>query len=57
MSKFLFLKDCNRVWSRHNIPRITNHCFRLGRTTHYLVSGVDSKVVQMMGRWKLDEFL
>ncbi|KAJ3774382.1 hypothetical protein FB446DRAFT_702361 [Lentinula raphanica] len=57
MSKFLFLKDCNRVWSRHNIPRITNHCFRLGGTTHYLVSGVDSKVVQMMGRWKSDEFL
>ncbi|KAE9399060.1 hypothetical protein BT96DRAFT_939721 [Gymnopus androsaceus JB14] len=36
--------------SRHNIPRMTGHCFRIGATTHYLVQGIPPDIVKMLGR-------
>ncbi|KAE9389364.1 hypothetical protein BT96DRAFT_1003314 [Gymnopus androsaceus JB14] len=39
---------CNAVWSRHNIPRMTGHCFRIGGTTHYLVQGEIPNIVKML---------
>ncbi|KAE9391928.1 hypothetical protein BT96DRAFT_1000852 [Gymnopus androsaceus JB14] len=49
LSKTVFLKRCNEVWSRHNIPRMTGHCFRIGGTTHYLVQGIPPDIVKMLG--------
>ncbi|KAE9389184.1 hypothetical protein BT96DRAFT_835263, partial [Gymnopus androsaceus JB14] len=57
LSKAVFPKRCNVIWSRHNIPRMTGHCFRIGGTTHYLVQGIPPNVVEMLGCWKLDAFL
>ncbi|KAE9382663.1 hypothetical protein BT96DRAFT_1049377 [Gymnopus androsaceus JB14] len=42
LSKTVFLK-------RHNIPRMTGHCFRIG--------GIPPDIVKMLGRWKSDAFL
>ncbi|KAE9392968.1 hypothetical protein BT96DRAFT_829884, partial [Gymnopus androsaceus JB14] len=47
----------NAVWSRHNIPHMTGHCFRIGSTTHYLVQGIPPDIVKMLGHWKSDAFL
>ncbi|KAE9400516.1 hypothetical protein BT96DRAFT_819072 [Gymnopus androsaceus JB14] len=57
LTKPTFLKRCNAVWSKHNIPRMTGHCFRIGGTTHYLVIGIPPDVVKALGRWKSDAFL
>ncbi|KAE9399000.1 hypothetical protein BT96DRAFT_994280 [Gymnopus androsaceus JB14] len=57
LSKAVFLKQYNTVWSRHNIPRMTGYCFRIGGTTHYLVQGIPPDVVKMLGCWNLDTFL
>lgn len=57
LSKGSFLNRCNEIWSRHGIPKMTGHCFRIGGTTHYLVEGVPPDVVKALGRWKSDAFL
>jgi hypothetical protein len=57
LSKTTFLHRCNSIWSCHNHPRITGHCFRIGGTSHYLLSGVDPSVVKALGRWRSDAFL
>ncbi|KAF8226987.1 hypothetical protein L208DRAFT_1406135 [Tricholoma matsutake] len=38
-------------------PRITGHCFRIGGTTFYLVSGVPPDMVKKFGRWRSQAFL
>lgn len=57
MSKKNFMNVCNQVWSRHGIPRITGHSFRIGSTTYLLLLGVPPDVVKATGRWKSDSFL
>ncbi|KAE9405317.1 hypothetical protein BT96DRAFT_778849, partial [Gymnopus androsaceus JB14] len=47
LTKATFLKCCNAIWSKHNIPRMAGHCFRIGGTTHYLVQGIPPDVVKM----------
>lgn len=57
LSKTLFLRRCNEVWSAMGIPKMTGHCFRIGGTTHFLVAGIPPDVVKALGRWKSDAFL
>jgi hypothetical protein len=38
-------------------PRITGHCFRIGGTTFYLISGVPPDMVKKFGRWRSQAFL
>lgn len=57
LTKKLMLEVCNRAWSRHSVPRMTGHCFRIGGTTHYLLAGIPCDVVKVLGRWKSDAFI
>ncbi|KAJ3832000.1 hypothetical protein F5878DRAFT_548800 [Lentinula raphanica] len=57
LTKKLFLKSCNEDWRPRQIPCMTGHCFRIGGTTHYLLSGVAPDVVKALGRWRSDTFL
>ncbi|KAE9386407.1 hypothetical protein BT96DRAFT_839276, partial [Gymnopus androsaceus JB14] len=57
LTKSVFLKRCNKAWARHNVPRMTGHCFRIGGTTYYLTQGIAPDIVKMLGRWKSDAFL
>ncbi|KIL68344.1 hypothetical protein M378DRAFT_9003 [Amanita muscaria Koide BX008] len=52
-----FMKRCNAIWSQHNRPRFTGHCFRIGGTTYYLLRKVDPDVVRTLGRWSSSAFL
>ena len=38
-------------------PRISGHCFRIGGTTFYLISGVPPDMVKKFGRWRSQAFL
>lgn len=43
--------------TKKGYPRITGHCFRIGGTTFYLVSGVPPDMVKKFGRWRSQAFL
>ncbi|KAJ3772575.1 hypothetical protein FB446DRAFT_703769 [Lentinula raphanica] len=53
----VLLHRCNDIWKRHGLPVMSGHCFRIGGTTHYLLSGVNPDVVKVFGRWKSSAFL
>ncbi|KAJ3974907.1 hypothetical protein EV361DRAFT_892163 [Lentinula raphanica] len=53
----VFLRRCNEIWRVHDFPTMSGHCFRIGGTTHYLLSGVNPDVVKVFGRWKSSAFL
>jgi hypothetical protein len=57
LSKPLFLRRCNAIWSALGYPRTTGHCFRIGGTTELLVAGTPTDVVKATGRWSSDSFL
>jgi hypothetical protein len=57
LTKPLFLRRCNEIWSLLGYPRTTGHCFRIGGTTELLVAGIPPDVVKVMGRWSSDSFL
>lgn len=52
-----FLRRCNDILLRHDLPKISCHCFRIGGTTALLLSGVDPEFVKRAGRWASDSFL
>ncbi|KAF5372038.1 hypothetical protein D9615_008037 [Tricholomella constricta] len=52
-----FLLRVNSILSALRYPHISGHCFRIGGTTHLLLSGVPPDIVRMMGRWSSDSFL
>ncbi|KAJ3723928.1 hypothetical protein C8R42DRAFT_578379 [Lentinula raphanica] len=53
----VFLRRCNEIWKRDGYPSMSGHCFRIGGTTHYLLSGINPDVVKVFGRWKSSAFL
>ncbi|KAJ3710723.1 hypothetical protein C8R42DRAFT_596714 [Lentinula raphanica] len=53
----VFLHRCNDIWKIHDYPAMSGHCFRIGGTTHYLLSGINPDVVKVFGRWKSSAFL
>lgn len=56
LTKSRFMKRCNEIWVKEGLPRSTGHEFRIGGTTHLLLSKVPPDVVKMMGRWSSDAF-
>lgn len=57
LTKKAFIARCNELAALDGFDPITGHSFRIGGTTHLLLAGVDSKVVQAMGRWSSDAFM
>ena len=57
LSKNLFLRRCNDIWSSLGYPRTTGHCFRIGGTTELLIAGTPPDVVKATGRWSSESFL
>jgi hypothetical protein len=56
-SKFIHRINSILRKARKDHPRITGHCFRIGGTTFYLVSGVPPDMVKKFGRWRSQAFL
>ena len=57
LTKSLFLRRCNQIWSALGYPRTTGHSFRIGGTTELLAAGVSPDVVRTTGRWSSASFL
>ena len=59
LTRSKFVRRINRILRATNkgYPRITRHCFRIGGTTFYLVSGVPPDMVKKFGRWCSQAFL
>jgi hypothetical protein len=57
LSKGLFLRRCNDIWSSLGYPHTTGHCFRIGGTTELLIAGTPPDVVRATGRWSSESFL
>ena len=57
LTKPLFLRRCNEIWSALGYPHTTGHCFRIGGTTELLIAGTAPDVVKATGRWSSESFL
>jgi hypothetical protein len=59
LTRSKFIRRINQILRATNkrYPRITGHCFRIGGTTFYLVSGVPPDMVKKFGRWRSQAFL
>ncbi|KAJ3766676.1 hypothetical protein FB446DRAFT_767347 [Lentinula raphanica] len=53
----VFLRRCNKIWKAFDLPTMSGHCFRIGGTTHYLLSGINPDIVKVFGHWKSSAFL
>jgi hypothetical protein len=54
-----FIQRINDILRATNkgYPHVSGHCFRIGGTTFYLVSGVPPDMVKKFGRWHSQAFL
>ena len=59
LTRSQLIRRVNKILRSANkgYPRITGHCFRIGGTTFYLVSGVPPDMVKKFGRWRSHAFL
>ena len=59
LTRSKFVRRINEILrsTRKGYPRISGHCFRIGGTTFYLVSGVPPDMVKKFGRWRSQAFL
>jgi hypothetical protein len=59
LTRSKFICRVNRILKATNkgYPRVTGHCFRIGGTTFYLISGVPPDMVKKFGRWRSQAFL
>ncbi|KAF8236902.1 hypothetical protein L208DRAFT_1250269 [Tricholoma matsutake] len=59
LTRSKFVCRINRILraTSRGYPRITGHCFWIGGTTFYLVSGVPPDIVKKFGRWRSQAFL
>ncbi|KAF8799939.1 hypothetical protein BYT27DRAFT_7263322 [Phlegmacium glaucopus] len=59
LTRLKFIHRINQILqaTKKGYPRITGHCFRIGGTTFYLVSGVPPDMVKRFGRWRSHAFL
>ena len=57
MTRGWFLDRCNAVWTKAGYNKMSGHSFRIGGTTHLLLSGVPPDVVAVQGRWLSNAFL
>ena len=52
-----FLERYNEVWTCEGLRSRKGHGFRIGRTTHLLLLGIDPWVVMVQGQWSSQVFL
>ena len=59
LTRSKFVRRINEILraAKKGYPRISGHCFRIGGTTFYLVSGVPPDMVKKFGRWRSQAFL
>jgi hypothetical protein len=57
MARNWFLDRCNSIWEKAGYERMSGHSFRIGGTTHLLLSGIPPDVVAVQGRWTSNAFL
>jgi hypothetical protein len=59
LTRSKFIQRINEILKAKNkrYSRISGHCFRIGGTTFYLVSGVPPDMVKKFGRWRSQAFL
>ena len=59
LTRSKFVRRINEILrgTKKGYPRISGHCFRIGGTTFYLVSGVPPDMVKKFGRWRSQAFL
>jgi hypothetical protein len=59
LTRSRFVRRINEILrnTKMGYPRISGHCFRIGGTTFYLVSGVPPDMVKKFGRWRSQAFL
>ena len=59
LTRSKFVRRINEILNatKKGYPRISGHCFRIGRTTFYLISGVPPDMVKKFGRWRSQAFL
>jgi len=57
MKKGWFMDRCRGIWEKESLDLLDGHSFRIGGTTHHLMSGVDPWVVMVISQWSLDTFL
>lgn len=59
LTRSKFIRRINEILgaTTKKYPRISGHCFRIGGTTFYLVSGVPPDMVKKFGRWRSQAFL
>jgi len=57
MTNMWFMESCRGAWKKEGLDLLEGHSFRIGGTTHHLMSGVDPWVVMVIGRWLLNTFL
>jgi hypothetical protein len=59
LTRAKFVRRINEILkaSSKGYSRISGHCFRIGGTTFYLVSGVPPDMVKKFGRWRSQAFL
>jgi hypothetical protein len=53
----IFVNHCNSIWIACGLGTIFSHGFRIGGTTHLLLSGVDPWIVMKQGCWSSKAFL
>lgn len=52
-----FMNRCNEIWLACGLATTTGHSFRIGGTSHLLLSGVHPDIIKQSGRWSSDSFL
>ncbi|KAF8233339.1 hypothetical protein L208DRAFT_1556755, partial [Tricholoma matsutake] len=59
LTRSKFVRRVNQILhtTDKKYPRITGHCFHIGGTTFYLISGVLPDMVKKFGQWQLQAFL
>jgi hypothetical protein len=59
LTRSKFVHRINKILgdTKKGYPRVSGHCFRIGGTTFYLVSGVPPDMVKKFGRWRSQAFL
>jgi hypothetical protein len=59
LTRAKFIRRINEILraTGKGYPRISGHCFRIGGTTFYLISGVPPDMVKKFGRWRSQAFL
>jgi hypothetical protein len=59
LTRAKFIQCINQILraTKKGYPRITGHCFHIGGTTFYLISGVPPDMVKKFGQWRSQAFL